>query len=126
MFQYRCGREHCRGPSVDRCVKWLKSLGLYTSTRRVAADLQLSFLEIPPRDGSTVSVRVFDDHVRRDGDPFAPGEFKAGPVDAVSDILFRIGPVGFVAAQAAGLRRFLRSERTGQAEQALFESLRSS
>jgi hypothetical protein len=38
------------------------------------------------------------------------GGLKTGPVDAVSDILFRVGPVGFVATQDAGLRRFLRSE----------------
>ena len=37
-------------------------------------------------------------------------ELKTGPVDAVSDILFRVGPVGFVATQAAGLRRFLGSK----------------
>ena len=46
---------------------------------------------LPMRDGSAVSVRVFDNHVRRDGYPFAPSELKAGPVDPVSDILFRIG-----------------------------------
>src|SRR3974390_909010 len=81
-----------------------------TSTRRVAADLHPAVLEIPPGNGSAVAVRVFDDHVRGDGNPFAFGELKAGPVDAGSDILFRVGPVGFVAAQGAGLRRFLRSE----------------
>ena len=67
-------------------------------------------MEIPPRNRSAIAVRVFDDHVRGDGNPFAFGGLKTGPVDAVSDILFRVGPVGFVATQAAGLRRFLRSE----------------
>src|SRR5260370_18835864 len=81
-----------------------------TSTRRVAPDLELAVLEVPPRNGSAVAVRVFDDHIRGDGNPFAFRELKPGPIDAVSDVLFRVSPVGFVAAQAAGLRRFLRSE----------------
>ena len=56
---------------------------------------------VPPRDWSSVAVRVFDDNVRWNGDPFFFGLLEARPVDAVTNIFFLVYSIGFIATQTA-------------------------
>jgi hypothetical protein len=53
-------------------------------------------------------IGIADDHVLRDRLPAVPAP--SGPIPAIADVFFRVDAVGFVAAESARLRGFLRAE----------------
>jgi len=89
----------------------------YACSRRIAAYLVLTALDIPPNNGSTVAVRVVDHCIRWHGYPVGRGtprgkvaRIEAHPIAVMADVFFGVYAIGLSATVRAVLRVPLRVE----------------